>query len=205
MLGTGNDIVALAAINVERTRQARFYSKILSPSEQRLYAENELQLPFENFVWLAWSVKESVYKFLQKFTPGLVFSPTKIVMTKLEPVPDLEGKVVYKGTVQYNSDTLYSRTIIDEGYIFSVVNFNNDFTGTHWGIKQVDSSAHAYQSSAVREFLISDLNKLLPGNNFTIDKSEHGWPLIMNGDKQMPLPVSLAHHDRYVAYSVQLK
>ena len=83
MLGTGNDIVALAAINVERTRQSNFYSKILSLSEQQLYNELQSQLPFENFVWLAWSVKESAYKFLKRFMPDLVFSPTKIMITNL--------------------------------------------------------------------------------------------------------------------------
>jgi len=205
MLGTGNDIVALAAINVVRTRQARFYSKILSSSEQSLCSDFEHQLPVENFVWLAWSVKESVYKFLQKFMPDLVFSPTKVIITKLESGPDLEGKVAYKGIVHYHSYTLYFRTIVDRGYIFSVVNFSDDFTGTHWGIKQIGSSEHAYQSAAVREFLLIDLHKFLPGNNFTIDKSRHGWPMIMNNNKEIPLPVSLAHHDRYVAYSFQLK
>ncbi len=205
MLGTGNDIVALAAINVERTRQARFYSKILSSSEQRLCADFEHQLPVENFVWLAWSVKESVYKFLQKFMPDLVFSPTKIIITTLETGLSLEDKGAYNGMVQYHNYTLYFRTIMDRGYIFSVVNFSDDFTGTHWGVKQIESSGHAYQSSAVREFLLTDLHKLLPGNNFTIDKSRHGWPMIMNNNKEIPLPVSLAHHDRYVAYSFQLK
>jgi len=205
MLGTGNDIVALAAIDIQRTRQVKFYSKILSAFEQHLCVENELQLPLENFVWLAWSVKESVYKFLQKSMPDLVFSPTKIIITKLDPGLDFEGKVVYKGIVQYHSYTLYSRTIIDKDYIFSVVNFSDDFRQTSWGVKQIVSSEHAYQSSAVREFLLADLNKLFPGNNFTIDKSRHGWPFIMNDNKEIPLPVSLAHHHCYVAYSFQLK
>ncbi|HZX58456.1 MAG TPA: 4'-phosphopantetheinyl transferase superfamily protein [Mucilaginibacter sp.] len=205
MLGTGNDIVALAAINVERTRQSKFYSKIFSFSEQRLGTEFEPQLSFENFVWLAWSVKESVYKFLQKFMPDLVFSPTKIVITKLELGSCFEDKVAYNGIVQYHSYILYFRTFINEGYIFSVVNFNDDFAETRWGIKKIESSEHTYQSSAVREFLLTDLHKLLPGNNFTIKRSPHGWPLIMNNNKEIPLPVSLAHHDRYVAYSFQLK
>ena len=205
MPGTGNDIVALAAINVERTNQANFYSKILSLSEQQLYAEFQPQLPFENFVWMAWSVKESVYKFLQKFTPGLVFSPTKIIITKLEFKVDFENADMYKGIVQYNNCTLYSRTIIAKDYIFSVVNFNYDFTNTYWGIKQISSSDHVYQSSEVRELLLNDLHNLLPGNNFKIDKSAYGWPIVIKDEQEIPLAVSLAHHDRYVAYSIQLK
>jgi hypothetical protein len=107
--------------------------------------------------------------------------------------------------VQFETFQLYFRTIIDEGYIFSIVNFSDDFTSTHWGVKQIDSSEHARQSSEVREFLLADLHKLLPGNNFTIGKSPHGWPIVIKDDEEMPLPISLAHHDRYVAYSFQLK
>jgi phosphopantetheinyl transferase (holo-ACP synthase) len=200
MLGTGNDIVALSAINVERTNQPRFYSKILSPSEQQLYKGLKPQLLFENFVWLAWSVKESAYKFLKRHAPDLVFSPTKIVITKLEL-----GTDVYKGTVQFNAHQLYFRTIINQDYIFSVANFSDDFMDTRWAVKRIDSSDHNRQSSEVRELLLSDLNNLQPGNNFTIDKSPYGWPVVIKNEQEMPMPVSLAHHGHYVAYSFQIK
>ncbi len=53
MLSTGNDIVALNAINVTRTKQPQFYSKILTPSEAELYNQPDFAaLPFEIFVWL---------------------------------------------------------------------------------------------------------------------------------------------------------
>jgi len=200
MLGTGNDIVALGAINVERTRQANFYSKILSLSEQQLYKELQPPMPFENFVWLAWSIKESAYKFLKRFMPDLVFSPTKIYITKLEP-----GLDAYTGIVQFNAHQLYFRTSIDQDYIFSVVNFSDDFTHTRWGISRIDSSDHTHQSSEVRKLLLCDLNDLQPGNNFTLDKSPHGWPVVMKGKQELPMPVSLAHHGHYVAYSFQIK
>ncbi|MFI5161481.1 MAG: 4'-phosphopantetheinyl transferase superfamily protein [Sphingobacteriales bacterium] len=200
MLGTGNDIVSLAAINVERTNQPNFYSKILPPSEKQLYSTLHLQLPFENFVWLAWSVKESAYKFLKRFMPDLGFSPAKIVITKLEP-----GSDGYNGTVQFDIHQLHFRTVITEDYIFSVVNFRDDFTDTRWGIEQIDSSHHADQSLEVRKLLLRELNELQPGNNFTIDKSPGGWPVILKNDQEISMPVSLAHHDRYVAYSFQIK
>ncbi len=205
MLGTGNDIVALGAINVERTRQTNFYSKILSPSEQQLYTALQPHQPFENFVWLAWSVKESAYKFLQKFMPDLVFSPTRITLTRLESGFDFENTAVYKGTAQFKNETLYFRCIINHDYIFSVVNFKDDFTHTQWGVKRIDSAHHTHQSSEVRELLLCDLNDLQPGNNFTINKSPHGWPIIIKDDQEISLPVSLAHHGHYVAYSFQLK
>jgi phosphopantetheinyl transferase (holo-ACP synthase) len=200
MLGTGNDIVALAAINVERTNQPNFYSKILSSSEKLLYNELRLPLPFENFVWLAWSVKESAYKFLKRFMPGLVFSPTKVVITTLEARAD-----TYTGIVKFDTHQLYFRTIIDQDYILSIVNFSDDFTHTRWGVKRIDSSDHTYQSSEVRKFLLRDLADLHPGNNFSVDKSPHGWPVILKNDQEISLPVSLAHHGHYVSYSFQIK
>ena len=67
MISTGNDIVALGLINKQRTCEPRFYSKILSASEQALYHQSEFTaLPFEHYVWLLWSVKESTYKFLKR-------------------------------------------------------------------------------------------------------------------------------------------
>ena len=200
MLGTGNDIVALAAINVERTRQVKFYSKILSLSEKELYTELRPGMPFENFVWLCWSVKESAYKFLKRFTPDLVFSPTKIIIKKL-----VAGSDAYRGTVEFDTYRLYFRTIIDPDYIFSVVNFENDFTHTRWGVKRIVSSDYIQQSSEVRKLLLCGLNDLQPGNNFMINKSPHGWPIIIKDEQELPLPVSLAHHGHYVAYSFQLK
>ena len=67
MISTGNDIVALKAINVARTKQQKFYNKIITGSEKALYeGQFSERLPFEYFVWLAWSVKESVFKYLQR-------------------------------------------------------------------------------------------------------------------------------------------
>ncbi len=84
MKSAGNDIVALRCIDIQRTGQFRFYSKILSTSEQTLYHQPLLaDMPFENYVWLLWSVKESVYKFLKRSIPDLIFSPTKICIQEI--------------------------------------------------------------------------------------------------------------------------
>jgi phosphopantetheinyl transferase (holo-ACP synthase) len=83
MTSIGNDIIALKTIDISRTRSFRFYSKILSVSEQQLYQEQFTAIPFELFVWLLWSVKESVYKCLQRHQPNLIFSPVKIELKRL--------------------------------------------------------------------------------------------------------------------------
>src|SRR5262245_43862973 len=84
MISTGNDIVALRAINVDRTKQPNFYAKIITDNEKSLYDKALFAvLPLEHFLWLAWSVKESIYKFLQRHQHDLVFSLSKITVEQV--------------------------------------------------------------------------------------------------------------------------
>jgi phosphopantetheinyl transferase (holo-ACP synthase) len=215
MISTGNDIVALKAINVARTKQQNFYSKIITETENALYDEQlSDRLPFEKFVWLAWSVKESIFKYLQRINPELVFSPSKINLNQLEPpsvkeTSNFEGRdfskgVVYEGVIDYNPHTFYSRTIVTEDFIFSVVNHSNDFEKVIWGIKKIDSTDADDQSKAVRVFALAMLNTLFPNAELEIDKNRHSCPIILKDDVETLVPISLAHHDHWVGYSFQI-
>ena len=221
MISTGNDIVSLYATNSTRTKQFGFYSKILSASEQALNNEPELAaFPFENFVWLLWSIKESAFKYLQRINPELVFSPTKFVVkqfqipfgysvvnfdsTKTEGIGfDSKSKVVFKGTINFGCYSLYSRSIIYKELIFTVVNGLENFENTYWGVKLINNPSPQYQSMAVREFLSDRLHRLFPMENLVIGKSLHGFPILLKGSKEIAIPVSLSHHDRLIAYSLQ--
>ncbi|MDB5136476.1 MAG: 4-phosphopantetheinyl transferase superfamily protein [Mucilaginibacter sp.] len=221
MISTGNDIVALKAINIARSKEHAFYSKILSVSEKELYDQQFAgEITFENFLWLSWSIKESAYKYLQRITPELVFSPTKIIIKHLlVPVGDTaiafgdketEGcgfvnKTVYEGIVEFGNHALYSRSVIGAEFIASVVNKEADFGNTCWGIQKIESKESNYQSKAVRTFLLNRLVRLLPDTDLHIGKSQNRYPILFNRSEEMPIPVSLAHHDHYVAYSFQLK
>jgi phosphopantetheinyl transferase (holo-ACP synthase) len=213
MISTGNDIIALKTINIARTKKENFYRKIISASEKDLYDRQfSDKLPLDVFVWLLWSVKESVYKYLQRITPGLVFSPTKIIINQLvlpacNFVEQFEGRgfnedSVYKGVINFGEHTLYSRSLINEEFIFSVVNCTDDFGHIRWGIQLIHSSEPDAQSKAVREFLIKALGPLFPGSDLLVDKSPHGYPIILKDGVEIALPVSLAHHGLYVGYSI---
>jgi phosphopantetheinyl transferase (holo-ACP synthase) len=213
MISAGNDLVALKAINIARTKQKNFYRKIISDSEKDLY-DSQLSdnLQLDVFVWLLWSVKESVYKYLQRITPELVFSPTRITIDQLvlpadNFVKQLEGRgfddnSVYKGVTSFGNHTLYSRSLISEEFIFSVVNSTDNFEDVRWGIQWIGFSEPDNQSKAAREFLIKVLGALFPGNNLLVSKSPHGFPIILKDGVEIPLPVSLAHHGHYVGYSI---
>jgi phosphopantetheinyl transferase (holo-ACP synthase) len=219
MISSGNDIVSLDAVNVTRTKQPRFYSKILSASEKELYQLPQFAIiPFENFVWLLWSVKEAAFKYLQRLQPGLVFSPTKFIVKELQlplnfristfntataesagfDVPD-----VLSGLIVCNDNTLYYRSLLYSNLVHSVVEDNDHFENTYWGMEQVESSAPADQSASVRVFLTARLKSLLNCAAISINKNDAGIPFIRAD--QTVIPVSLSHHGYYAAYSFHLK
>lgn len=216
-LSTGNDIVALDAIDAARTSLLSFYSKIISGEEKDIYERGiKSLLPMEYFVWLAWSVKESAYKYRKRINPSLVFSPRKMVIQSVA-VPEnrfdatdemLEGSgfdaKAWHCSIEVNGYILFSCSLICRDYIFSVVNGTNDFGQVHWGIRRIGSSAPASQSVEVREFLLSRLRQLMPGHDLKIAKDAKDIPYLLQNDKKIRLPVSLAHHDHYIAYSFRL-
>lgn len=218
MRSTGNDIISLNDINKTRTKQSGFYSKILSPAEKNLYDESGLdKMPFENFVWLLWSLKESAYKYLQRIIPELIFSPIKFTVNNLQfpveyNIKNFETKQtegigfnnieVFKGRITFGSDILFSISIINPEFIVSIVNSSENFENIGWGIKIIENSDPNYQSIAVREFLVDKLRAVLQFDNLIIDQNQHGIPIVLKGgSEEITIPVSLSHHHFLVAYS----
>ena len=215
MKSAGNDIVALRSVDKQRTSQFRFYSKILSSSEQELYYQPQVaEMPFENYVWLLWSVKESIYKYLKRAIPILVFSPTKIViqnikiptallMTKSEDIQwENTGydEELYLGKVIYESHIFYFQSKINKDWIATVVNDDENFYNVCWGIQSIDDNSYYHQSKAARTLLLKRVSSFFPGD-FHVKKSPIGYPDILKGTQNMHISASLAHDDRFVAYS----
>ena len=217
MRSTGNDIVALALVNKQRTGQFRFYSKILSASEQELYHWPETQqLPFESYVWLLWSVKESAYKYLKRLDSALIFSPTNIIIQHIvipsvsadEPAAaqwesTAEDDNLYCGKVVCGLHTLYFRAKINEAWIATVVNDDECFDDVCWGVKLINNAGYKYQSQGARLALINKLSSFLSGS-LRIEKSPVGYPVVINNDEETGVPASLAHDGFFVAYSFLL-
>lgn len=203
MTSTGNDIVALGAINVDRTKQSDFYSKIIVDAEKALY-DNALSgvLPLEHFVWLAWSVKESVYKFLQRHQHDLVFSPSKINVEQLTRGDAASNdQAIFDGVSGFGSHKMYSRSVVTGEYIFSVVNDEDDFAHIYSDVKRIGSTEPADQSAAVRDLVLHKLQELFPADRFKIEKSTVGFPVLFRNEVEADIPLSFAHHDHYVGYS----
>ncbi|RZA02088.1 MAG: 4-phosphopantetheinyl transferase family protein [Sphingobacteriaceae bacterium] len=217
MKSAGNDIVALNAIDIQRTRDARFYSKFIADSELAIYQHQSLPLPFEIFVWLLWSVKESAYKYLQRHDAGLVFSPIKFVVVGLNILPnfvltpvagnywDNDTPTNYiTGTVSYGHTQLYFQSYITPDFITSAVNNDEQFAQVHCGIQSIEQTDSEHQSIAVRELALAQLRSVLNADNLHITKSEIGYPVVLKGDESLDVALSFAHHDRWVGYSFVL-
>jgi phosphopantetheinyl transferase (holo-ACP synthase) len=197
MISTGNDIVALAATDPERTSRYRFYSRILTRTELDLVPGTTL--PFSTFVWLVWSIKESVYKYVSRSNPRLSFAPLKIPVTQLSFREDF-----FEGTIRYEQVVLYSRSFIKDDTIQSVVSEEKDFALTRWGLNAISDSDYASQSGSVRAFALESLSKAFPDAALRIVKTADGPPEVWDREKTLDIPVSLAHHDRFVAWSYRL-
>jgi phosphopantetheinyl transferase (holo-ACP synthase) len=211
---TGNDIVALNGIDKTRTRQPRFYTRILSVSEQALYDPLKLAgTRFEDFVWLLWSIKESAYKYVNRSEPGLLFSPTKLIVRRLQfscgrlESPAGDGEKFFRGMVVSGSHALYFRSTMSEEFIATIVHQEDSFDQCYWGVQRIDNDGYAIQSAAVRELALNRLHALIPGEerfrgrNLQIVKNSSGCPLIIKAGAELDIPVSLAHHGHYIAYS----
>lgn len=219
MPSTGNDIVSLDLIDKERSNDRRFYGKILALSEEALGRQTESgDLPFERFLWLCWSVKESAFKYLQRAHPQLVFSPVKIVIRNIiAPAAvfaiqtggdhwegDADGEENYKGDLIAEGKTYYFRSKITPSTIATIVSSDPHFSGVAWGILHTSGANADQQSAQVRSFVLKRLQTFFPGKALLIEKTQDGIPVIKEGSKELDLPVSFAHHGRTVSYSLQL-
>jgi phosphopantetheinyl transferase (holo-ACP synthase) len=191
MISIGNDIVDLSAIDKHRTQQKAFYSKILSDKEQQLYSRSS-QIPFEIYVWLLWSAKESVYKFAKRLNPELVFSPARIEISESELIEfenfqndpldgihldlsDLKfGELLnsensgsdkisaYNYQIIYRTDIYYLQSLISDSFIATIASDSSDFSKLTWGIQYIDETDYESQSAVVREFILKRLNDVFP-------------------------------------------
>jgi len=197
----GNDLIALAAVDIQRTILPNFYSKFIIPQERELYEQSSAlkAVSFCNFVWLLWSVKESAYKYVKRFQPELIFSPSKFVVEGAEDSDDF-----LVGTVLFQDIKLYYCSLLTEEYIEAIVDAQEAFDDVYHEVIKIDQSDSESQSGAVRNLVLQKLKFVLGGDDLTISKADAGYPVIWQDGKLLDIPLSFAHHDCFVGYSFKL-
>lgn len=202
MTSTGNDLVFLPATRSEKTCRPRFYGRILTAAEQKLYARHDsLDLPFDQYVWLCWSIKESVYKYKKRLFSDLDFAPLQIEISRLVPPSGSEEFYQCTANLQTAGAPLYSRSRIRDGVILTMVSGDESFADTRWGCRSIGSVSYADQSAAVRALVLSELQTLLSRTDLQLEKDPDGCPVLLAGGRPLGIPVSLAHHENWIAYS----
>lgn len=214
MKSAGNDIVALDAINIERTNDSRFYSKFITPPELALH---QPALTFETFVWLLWSVKEAAYKYLQRHDAGLIFSPGKLTVQAVflpdnfNPTPftstwenNNTDEQFVTGTITDGANQLYFRSNIHTNVLATVVDEDESFANTCWGIHQIEQRDSKSQSAGVREFALGRLSTIIKQDGLMIQKNDADHPVVLNDGVLLDVALSFAHHEGFVGYSFLL-
>ncbi|MEO6523638.1 MAG: 4'-phosphopantetheinyl transferase superfamily protein [Mucilaginibacter sp.] len=214
MISIGNDIVALGAINRQRSNDTRFHSKFITPTELALYQQPAIAaMPFESFVWLLWSVKEAAYKYQKRLEPDLIFSPAKIVVQHIIIPATYPNKVIedaweidvlgvdfIHGEVHINTGKLYFKSIINADLIATVVDQEPAFQNIYWGIQKIVHTDSENQSRLVRVFLLNKFQSVFPQGNLTLQKSAVGYPVLFNNGVETGILISLAHHGHFTSY-----
>lgn len=205
----GNDIVALTNTGAERACNPKFYSKFLTRNESALFNTNELSISFAQFVWLCWSIKESVYKFQKRLQPQLLKVGWKIKVHAINApaisffVPRdnfLESEHIpleccHASVAVVDAEKYYSRSIITNEFIYTITAGENDFHNVCWGIKKINDASRHNQSSEVREFLFSKF----PDYKGGIVKTPAGIPYIKDYPDTL---LSFTHDSFFVAYAL---
>lgn len=201
MKSAGNDIVALAAVDVQRTISPNFHSKFIVPAERELYEQSSAlkTVPFYIFVWLLWSVKESAYKYTQRLQPELIFSPSKFIVENIDASAGL-----FAGAVSFQGRKLFFRSRITDEYVSSIVDDSAPFDSFYHEILKIGRTDSKGQSGAVRELATQKLRSVLKLDGISISKTEAGYPIVMLDGKQLDIALSFAHHDCFVGYSFKI-
>lgn len=197
MPSIGNDIVDLSLIDVARSKQARFYSKILAPEELHLHESFGAILPFEHFVWLCWTIKEATYKFSKRLHPQLLFSPPRTVILSLSIDDNTDGEHIYQGTCSNGPCSVYFQSSHTSAYIHTIVAETPSFKQISTAIFTVDTDD---ASSQTRARLLQYAAQLYPANSISINKNEHHVPTLMIDPNAYP--VSISHHGRFGGFAV---
>lgn len=185
MKAVGNDIVMLNAYAL-RAAHPRFFSKILSQEECGLA---DPSLARHIVAWLAWSVKEAVFKVVRQQNPAALFAARKYTISH----QSWNGSKLVNSTVVVNNQNFYCRSEISTQYIHSVATSTDDFSAIHSKLVYDIPPDYAGQSAALRRLARSIIEKHMPGTSAVISKTAAGQPLAIVGQEVLPMRFSFSH------------
>jgi phosphopantetheinyl transferase (holo-ACP synthase) len=173
----GNDIIdRQAIISRSGAHWERFREKTMSKSEQEILADfRKDQLD----IWLAWAIKESVYKLEYQSHPKRYFAPKTIEVLSLQQARGKWG--AYQVDIVWNTN-----------YIHALA----------WTASTHSPKSMIFLNRPIRldKLITSHLQDTFPERAFSIQKNL--FPQIQVDQKTF-WPLSKSHHGRWIAFAYQ--
>lgn len=200
----GNDIVDMNdERNFNRSSQQRFLNKLFTASEQKLIASSDMP---DHMVWILWSIKESAYKVINKYTGERSYAPLSYEV-KMKEVNVLNTAFL-ESTVAVSDTILFARTFVTENFIYSNASTSLSLLNSvKWKIEERSVMNPEQQSIAIREFAKKHIAEHTGINisGIFISKDNAGVPLVYIDNKiSGEVSLSLTHDGNYSAYACLL-
>ena len=182
----GNDIVDLNLARLQSNWERQGYlQKLFTEDEQKFIVNSNNQ---ELNVWLFWSMKEAVYKAVQrKYKLERFYNPKQFVCSQVQLTPEkARGEVSYQDEIFKTTSELFPDKILS-------YTANSEFS-------------HFSEEKNARFLLLQKVSErfLIPLDSLNITKTGQGIPLITYHGDNLQIPFSLSHHGNYSAYALSL-
>lgn len=182
----GNDIVDLnLARHQSNWERYGYLQKLFTEDEQKFIINSNNQ---ELNVWLFWSMKEAVYKAVQrKYKLERFYNPKQFVCSQVQLT---SGKA--KGEVFFQNEIFKTTSELFPDKVLSYT-ANTEFS-------------HFSEEKNARFLLLQKVSErfLIPLDSLNITKTGQGIPLITYHGDNLQIPFSLSHHGNYSAYALSL-
>ena len=174
----GNDIVDLHKASLESNWQRKGYlEKIFTPKEQITISNSTDP---NTMVWLFWSMKEAVYKIINRQTFERFYSPKKFECKII-----VFESCIAEGYVIYNGITYFTKSDLNKNYIYTI------------------SSTKITKFKKIKSHYLANTKNYIDFFNFksgfSIQKNLFGIPEIIDIKLQTKSLVTITHHGRYLA------
>lgn len=182
----GNDIIDLNLASTQSNWQRTgFLQKLFTEEEQEFILNSKNS---ELRVWLLWSMKEAVYKAVQrKYELNRFYNPKQFVCSQLQLTSEkTRGEVSFKDEIFKTTSDLFPDKILS-------YTANSEFS--HFS---EEKNASFLLLQKVSEHL------LIPLDSLNIGKTGQGIPFITYHGDNLQIPFSFSHHGNFSAYALSL-
>lgn len=182
----GNDIVDLnLAITQSNWKRRGFLQKIFTEEERDFILNTENP---EFNVWLMWSMKEAVYKAVQrKYTLERFYNPKRFVCRQIEINTEKARGVVF-----------FENEVFETSSAFSSAKIHTYTANTEYALISENKNSRLMFLQKISE------QSAIPLKSLNISKDKQGIPFLTYCGDHLKIPFSLSHHGNYSAFIVSL-